>query len=127
MSNKLMIGSCGLACMLCSAKLKGECEGCTSNKAENCSIKACCEESKLMGCYECDKYPCEQNMFKNQKVCAFVECAIELGVEGLVTCLKQNNERGIIYHPVDGSKGDYDKLVTKNEIKELIVSRSLNG
>ena len=117
--NKMM-GSCGLACVLCSEKLNGKCEGCMEAKAENCNIKACSINLGINGCYECNEFPCKKDMFQNKRVCAFVKCAKELGVEGLVTCLQQNNDAGIKYHKADGSKGDYDILESEAEIINLI-------
>ncbi len=114
------IGSCGLACMLCSAKLKGECKGCMKSKASDCSIKACCINLGINGCYECDKFPCEKDMFSNKRVCAFVKCAKDLGVEELVMNLHRNNEAGIKYHNEDGTKGDYDILENEADIISLI-------
>lgn len=114
------IGSCGLACMLCSAKLKGECQGCMKSKASDCSIKACCINLEINGCYECDKFPCEKDMFNNKRVCAFIKFAKDSGVDELVTRLQRNDEAGIKYHKEDGSKGDYDILESETEIIDLI-------
>ena len=114
------IGSCGLACMLCSEKLKGNCEGCMTTKATDCSIKSCCIRLGLIGCYECDEFPCEKDMFRNKRVSAFVKCAKDLGVENLVTHLQRNTEDGIKYHTEDGAKGDYDILENEDDIINLI-------
>ena len=121
MKYESVMGSCGLACMLCSAKLNQTCKGCVSTKANECQIKACCERLKINGCYECEQFPCEQEMFKNQRLCAFVEVTKEIGVEALVNTLKNNDEKGIKYHTVDGSKGAYDSLESKEKIKELLL------
>lgn len=114
------IGSCGLACMLCSAKLKNECIGC--HEAKGCDIKACCVEKNIVGCYECDDFPCDKDMFKNLRLRTFNEIAKEKGVLCLVKSLKKNHEAGIVYHTTDGSKGDYDVLGTAEEIKHLILN-----
>jgi len=121
MEKSVMIGSCGLACMLCRSKMSGECQGCSSLKSDNCDIKACCISNNIEGCYECDKFPCDKEMFKNNKVCAFVEIAKELGVGGLSSLLLKNKEKGITYHPSDGGKGDYDLLKTKEEVRRLVM------
>lgn len=115
-----MIGSCGLACMLCSEKLKGKCEGCMEAKAAHCDIKACCSNRGISGCYECNEFPCEKEMFQNKRVHAFITCAKELGMEELVSKLQRNHEAGIKYHTEDGSKGDYDRLESEAEIIDLI-------
>lgn len=115
-----MIGSCGLACVVCSDKLKGNCEGCTETKAEHCSIKGCCMDMGVAGCYQCDKFPCDKDMFKHKRVAAFIKCAQEIGVEGLTVCLQRNHEAGIRYHKEDGSKGDYDVLDSEAEIIALV-------
>lgn len=113
------IGSCGLACLVCSAR-ENECQGCKPDKAANCDIKACCLERGLEGCYDCDDYPCDKDMFNNIRVCAFIECAKEVGEEGLADRLLENHQKGIIYHPKDGSKGAYDQLSSKEAIKRLV-------
>jgi len=117
-----VMGSCGLACLLCSAKLSNTCEGCTSSKVNTCKIKACCETLKIEGCYACDRFPCEQEMFSNQRICAFVEVTKEIGLENLVQALHNNQAKGIVYHTPDGSKGSYDLMENKNQVKELIFS-----
>lgn len=122
MKENQMIGSCGLACMLCSAKLKNECEGCTEKKAIGCDIKECVMDKKIDGCYKCDDYPCDKDMFKNLRLRTFNEVAKEEGISCLVSCLKKNDEAGIRYHTTDGSKGDYDVLATADEIKDLILN-----
>ncbi len=43
-----------------------------------------------------------------------------MGVEKLIACLDRNDKAGIKYHKEDGSKGDYDKLDTEQEIIKLI-------
>lgn len=121
MNKEVMIASCGLACMLCSAKLKGDCPGCTEDKSAGCGIKNCCTELKLEGCYKCIKYPCDQKRSDGHRIQAFIESARELGVEQLVACLENNKNQGITYHTEDGSKGDYDQLGTKEEVKALIM------
>ncbi len=114
------IGSCGLACMLCSAKINGECQGCMKSKANDCSIKECCTNLEINGCYECDKFPCEKDMFSNKRVCAFVKFAKDAGVEELITSLRRNNEAGIKYHNEAGTKGDYDIIESEDKILDLI-------
>lgn len=123
MNTEIKIASCGLACVLCSEKRKGECQGCTEDKAENCDIKKCSQKQNIQGCYECNSYPCHRDMFKNNRVNAFVESAKELGVDGLAIRLEENHEQGILYHPEDGSKGHYDRLSSKEEIKKLIMGQ----
>ena len=114
------IGSCGLACVLCSAMQKGECEGCLETKASNCEIKKCCIDRTIQGCYECDEFPCEKDMFKNNRVCGFIKCVKEMGVEGLVSNLLKNDKVGIRYHPENGSRGDYDVLSSEAEVIKLV-------
>ncbi len=121
MINSNLIGSCGLACVVCSAMKNKECEGCSDIKAEQCDIKKCCVSKELHGCYECAEYPCEKDMFKNNRVCAFIECAKNVGVNVLADCLIKNEEKGIFYHPSDGSKGGYDLLESKESIKKLLL------
>lgn len=120
MNKTIKMGSCGLACVVCSAKKEGKCVGCTEVKAADCKIKACTIEKGHEGCYACDAFPCDQSMFKQNKVIAFNEVAKEKGLDYLVQCLLDNEKKGIVYHPEDGSKGAYDILETKEEIKSLI-------
>ncbi len=122
MKYESVMGSCGLACLLCSAKLDNSCKGCVSTKADTCKIKTCCEMQKIDGCFECAKFPCEQDMFKNHRICAFIEVTKEVGLENLIQSLKNNDEKGIKYHTSDGSKGAYDLLDSKDQVKELILS-----
>jgi len=122
MKYESVMGSCGLACLLCSGKLSNSCEGCTSSKSDTCKIKACCERQQIRGCFECDQYPCEQEMFNNPRICAFVEVTREMGHENLVHALKTNDEKGLKYYTSDGSKGAYDLTDNKNEVKALIIS-----
>lgn len=112
------IGSCGLACMQCRDKIKGECEGCITEKAKHCKIKACCHTKNIEGCYGCSSFPCDQ--FTNKRVRAFATCVQEMGMEQLVACLERNEQEGIKYHPEDGSMGDYDLLDSEEAIKNLI-------
>lgn len=116
------IGSCGLACILCSAKMKGECFGCSNDKAETCKIKACCVEKNIEGCYECENFPCESSMFNNLRLKTFVKCARDKGVSTLISCLERNSKANIIYHTTDGSKGDYDVLTSEDDIMDLILN-----
>lgn len=122
MKYESVMGSCGLACLLCSAKLSNSCDGCTSLKADTCKIKSCCEGKQISGCFECEQYPCEQEMFNNPRICAFVEVTKEIGLENLVQALKTNDEKGLKYHTDDCSKGSYDLTDNKYEVKKLIIS-----
>lgn len=126
MKENNIIGSCGLGCVVCSAMKNKECEGCSEIKAEQCDIKKCCISKDIQGCFDCMDYPCEREMFKNERVCAFVEAAKDIGVKRLADCLIKNEENGIYYHPLDGSKGDYDVLDTKESIKALILKGEIN-
>lgn len=122
MKNEFMMGSCGLACELCNAKIDQTCEGCIPSKSKTCKIKKCCHEKQIDGCFACIQYPCDQQMFQNQRVCAFVEFSKDYGIEILIEALKTNDEKGIKYHQKNHSKGDYDCLNSKDEIKELLRS-----
>lgn len=113
------IGYCGLACILCSAKLNGECEGCMSKG--DCDFKLCGEKNSLKGCYECNNTTCEKGLSNNIRAKAFNKAIKEHGKEKVVECLIRNNENDIFYHDPNGGKGSYDKLETEEEILQLLL------
>lgn len=64
------ISYCGLVCNLCH--LKSECDGCrnTANKCPNhsgkwegCYHRNCCIKKNIDGCWECEDFPCKNDMF----------------------------------------------------------------
>ena len=39
-----------------------------ANAKEDCEIKACCTEKGLNYCFECDEYPCANDMHKSMRL-----------------------------------------------------------
>jgi len=111
---------CGLACVLCSHE---DCPGCKARGCEEknaCSVYQCATGKGLDGCYQCDEFPCEEKMLQGIRNRAFNRYAKEHGKKALLDRLRDNFEKGIIYHKSDGLKGDYDMMDTENEIIQLI-------
>lgn len=113
------IAYCGLVCRLCNEGKSGQCKGC-HEKSCDCAIKACAKEKHIKGCWECKEYPCEEEMFKSNRVRAFMSCTREEGLHQLAVYLKKNADSGIQYHKEDGSRGDYDVLSSEEEILALL-------
>jgi hypothetical protein len=113
------IGCCGLACSQCNEGISGQCKVCIQENKE-CSIRKCCQSSNMEGCWSCNTFPCEEGMFNNVRVRAFVKCAKEDGVDKLLEHLVRNKENGIVYHKTDGSKGDYDVCDKEEDILKII-------
>jgi hypothetical protein len=120
------IGYCGLVCSFCH--LAESCDGCKSSN--NCCSKHlsqygcyqynCCISKNLNGCWECDDFPCENDMFSENhdiRIRAFVRFAKEEGIEKLAEYVINNQENGILY----GHNKDYDNL--KNEEAVLNILR----
>lgn len=111
---------CGLACVLCSQE---ECPGCKARgcaHGSDCSVYQCATKKGLDGCYECEKFPCEEDMLKGVRNRAFNRYAKQHGKQALLDRLRINHENGITYHKADGLKGDYDALETEDEIYQLL-------
>lgn len=111
---------CGLACVLCSSE---ECPGCKAKgcrKESDCRIHKCASEKGLEGCYLCEEFPCQEEMFKGVRIRAFNQYARQFGKKALLERLHENFKNGISYHRGDGIKGDYDCLETEEEVMQLI-------
>lgn len=119
------IGYCGLVCKLCH--LADECDGCKSDKnccgrhlsEAGCYQYNCCLNKKINGCWECDDFPCNNDMFSDShdlRLLAFVHCAKEEGVEKLAEYALINQQKGILY----GHQKDYDGLVSEEVVLKLL-------
>lgn len=113
------IAYCGLVCKLCNEGKSGKCIGCRE-KCDGCSIKECAQSRKINGCWECNEFPCDNEMFKNRRNRAFIKCAREEGLHKLAGYLKKNFDQGIQYHKANGIKGDYDVLDSEGQILQLL-------
>jgi hypothetical protein len=93
-------------------------------KYGGCTIKECAQDRKINGCWECNSFPCDKDMFKNKRIRAFVKCANEEGLHRLAWYLKKNYDQGIQYHKADGNiKGDYDVFDSEEQILQLLRGR----
>lgn len=112
------LAMCGLACVLCKDE---SCPGCKARGCENdCSIYTCVSGRGLDGCYQCEDFPCGEGMLQGTRNRAFNRYAREYGKQALLERLQINAENGITYHTPDGTQGDYDTLMTEDEVLRLI-------
>src|SRR5574340_182763 len=100
------IGYCGLVCGLCHES--DHCAGCKSNtnccgrhlSNAGCYQYDCCVQKGIAGCWECEKGPCEKDMFSehhDMRNRVFVKVAKTEGVEKLAGYVLRNQENGILY------------------------------
>ena len=119
------IGYCGLVCALCH--LADKCDGCKSNNNccgrrlsnAGCYQYKCCVEKKINGCWECQDFPCDKDMFSNShdiRLRAFARCAKEEGLEKLAEYVLRNQQNGILY----GHNKDYDNLGSEEAVLKLL-------
>jgi len=119
------VAYCGLVCRLCH--LADKCDGCKSatNKCgkhlseEGCLQRNCCIEKNLDGCWQCDDFPCNKDMYSekyDRKIVAYARCIKEEGVEQFIKYIIKNEKVGIKY----GLNKDYD---FKNEDQVLDLLR----
>ena len=127
MDNEKAISSisyCGLICELCH--LTGECDGCRSDRnsggkhlsGQGCFQRACCIGNGLQGCWECDGFPCDRDMYSDNhdpKIKAFVRYIRDHGAQEFMARILANRERGLDVR----YQGDYDNL-TEEEVILLI-------
>lgn len=119
MKRELGIARCGLACCLCSENDK--CSGCNSG---NCPDKDWCENRKctikkgISHCYECNA-DCKKGLLSKIKPYGFTEFIKRYGIDRLLDCLEENENRGIRYHRI-GIIGDYDDFDDVEKLIEFI-------
>jgi adenylate cyclase class IV len=59
------VGCCGLVCGPCIHALHG-CVGCRRGGGDGgCHQRACCVEDQLAGCWQCERFPCNQGYFSS--------------------------------------------------------------
>lgn len=110
---------CGLACVLCSHE---DCPGCKARgctQSCDCTVYQCVTQKGIDGCYECEQFPCDEDMLKGIRNRAFNLYAKQHGKQALLDRLRINYENGITYHKAD-VRGDYDILKTEDEIYQLL-------
>jgi hypothetical protein len=118
------ISYCGLICCLCG--IDGSCDCKEINHCgkkaspEGCFQYICCRERGFNGCWECDDFSCDKDMFNEQhiRLKTFVKCIKEDGIDMFTQYILHNCENGIMYHR-NGDFGDYD-LDTEEEILHLL-------
>ena len=120
-------GSCGRACKLCEHA--AYCDGCHSHNPQmaraqtkdGCFQYICCKRKKIKGCWECEDFPCERDMFTGSSgTClkVFVKCIQEEGVDQLGKYLFRNGLKGIVCR----EGGAYERLASEAEVYELLKS-----
>jgi len=119
------IAYCGLVCKFCH--LADTCDDCKSANnccgrhlsPEGCHQYNCCTERGLNGCWECEDFYCEKDMFSDShdiRLRAFVRCAKEEGIEKLAEYVLKNQRNGIYY----GHQKDYDGLGNEEVVLKLL-------
>ncbi len=116
MKKELGIARCGLACCLCSENV--QCNGCDSGNCpdtEWCENRKCSKEKNIDNCFLCEE-DCRKGLLAKIKPYGFTLFAKRYGIETLLSCLEENEKKGIAYHR-QGIVGDYDDF---NDVEELI-------
>jgi hypothetical protein len=100
------IAYCGLVCKLCH--LAATCNGCKAAQTncrkylseEGCFHRDCCVRKNIDGCWECDEFPCERDMFVGKtkgEIRGFCTCIKEEGKSKFIEYLVRNMKNGIKY------------------------------
>lgn len=86
-----------------------------------CKSYNCCREKGIKGCWQCGEFPCYNPMFNKPREIAFVSFISENGEEAFMKSLEKNEADGMVYHYEGKLTGDYDKPLTAEEIKQLLI------
>lgn len=120
----LSIAYCSLVCRLCH--LTDECDGCraagnrcpaNSERERGCYHRNCCVNKGIDGCWECDDFPCKNQMFVGPtkgEIKGFCRCIKEDGARKFIEYILANQKKGIPY----GRKGYGDK--DENEVIRIL-------
>ena len=80
-----VVGYCGLACGMCKNACDQDCRH--GGGPEDCHQRDCCINRELIGCWECEDFPCDRGFFADDDDPAFrgicigsVQCIRECGV-----------------------------------------------
>jgi hypothetical protein len=122
MEKKKGIAYCGLACAVCSENIN--CIGCRSEGCKDkgwCKNFQCCKKKGLIGCWECQDFPCKDSMLDNIRIRTFAKFIKEYGEEKLLECVERNEKAGVIYHYPGELNGDYDIPETEDGIISIIL------
>jgi len=125
------IAYCGLICKLCFKA--DECAGCKSAKnncgkhlsESGCCQRKCCIDKNINGCWECEAFPCNKDMYSDShdgKIKAFAMCIKEDGIEQFVDYVLENSRRGL---DVRMNK-DYD-FKSEKEVLQLLRAGKGHG
>lgn len=115
------VAYCGLACCVCSEN--ETCAGCRNDGCKDkewCKSFHCCKEKGYNGCWECEKFPCDNPMLKKLRIQTFAKFIKEFGEAKLMDALEQNEVDKIIYHYEGQLEGDYDNCSNEEEIRKLL-------
>lgn len=63
-----------------------------------CKSFNCCKGKGINGCWECEEFPCKNQMLDKLRVRTFAKFIAKYGEEKLMECLKHNEEDGMMYH-----------------------------
>jgi hypothetical protein len=116
------VGYCGLACCVCGEN--ATCAGCRNEGCEDkewCKNFNCCRQKGLNGCWECSEFPCRGGMLDKMRIRTFARFIKQYGVPKLMERLEKNEHAGIIYHYEGQIIGDYDVLLTEDEIIDKLL------
>jgi hypothetical protein len=116
------IGYCGLACCVCGEN--ATCAGCRNEGCEGkewCKNFNCCKQKGLNGCWECSEFPCRGGMLDKMRIRTFARFIKQYGIQKLMERLEKNEHAGIIYHYEGQIIGDYDVLLTEEEIFDKLL------
>ena len=128
-NEKIGLGYCGIACILCGLYSKG-CPGCAAGVASgfDCSVGKCAADKAVDGCYACPEYPCGEKLLQGKRSKAFIRYIQEFGSQALIERLRVNCENGIMYstNAKRTDEDDYDKCETEQEVIDLLVNGRLD-
>jgi len=116
------IAYCGLVCAKCH--LRSRCDGCKNTaklceRSEVCYQRNCCIRQGFEGCWECEDFPCGEDIYGPRydlRIKAFAAFIKEEGAETLIDCLLANEAHGIHY----GLNRDYDGKDSEEEVIQLL-------
>ena len=92
------VAYCGLVCSACSESTDPQvaCPGCRAGGGEpDCRQRVCCVEQGIDGCWQCDRFPCDEGFATDGHEPGFrgfwiasVQCAREHGLQRYVAMVR---------------------------------------
>ena len=110
MEREKSFACCGLACCLCEV---GDCRGCRGEgcpQETDCTLRRCCLDRGLAGCWQCEQFPCGELMLQRLRNRAFLRFLKDRGEAALLERLEADERAGMRYHHPGALTGDYDDL-----------------